>query len=193
MFNFITKWFKKDESKQFLDIDLTPDPILIPNLDKHPVCPKYVSLKSQSIYSEQGEDSAGVFTCESGLLLDYLLAKTSNEQFKDTFVKWLEQRDESVTEIYALSSQTIHKLNLGFFLDELIEHDKEYSVFCPQCNQTYQPQQIKYIQFNGSWVTRHASCPNEHELFSQEIMHIMFKDGAKSILTERVIKEARSG
>lgn len=190
MFKLIKQWFQSKPSKTFLDVEFKP--VLIPNLDNHPVCPKYISLKNITIYSDADKESAGLFSCESRLLLEHLQSKDRRDAFTQNLITWLHQRDDSNNEVYALSSNTVYQARLGFFLDELIEHNGKYSVFCPQCNTTYQPQQIKYIQLNGSWVTRHAYCPNEHEIFSQEIMHIMFKEGAARPLSERIVKDYQS-
>lgn len=164
---------------------------ILPNLETHPRCPNFISIVHKSTYSNSQTEPAGLFTVKAKHLFDYLFKKGQSDHFQDIFMQWLENRNEIDDSIYPLSSNTIYQLNLGFFLDDIIEHEKPFSVFCTGCNTVYQPQDIEYKQAGGSWVTRHAYCPQKHEIFSQEVMHIMFKSGVARPMMTRVIKAGK--
>ncbi|MBN2865707.1 MAG: hypothetical protein JXK16_06840 [Thiotrichales bacterium] len=193
------KQFKKrcktSRSKAFANLDsslLSLNPVQQkPDLMAQPTCPRFLTLKYQEANAYEMIDVAGDFKVEARTLLDWLLNQKKTGILKTKLIEWLKRADQSNLSSYALAQGTIKQLNLGFFLDTVLEHNPAFSVHCPKCQKRYHSKQIEYLQQGKGFITRHAFCPKRHEIFKLDVVHFMIKGGPSIVKsTIRIIKPA---
>ncbi|WP_178861688.1 hypothetical protein [Thiomicrorhabdus cannonii] len=159
------------------------------NLDTHPQCPKYLSLEVTDFHHPN--ENRGVFTVEAAELLQWFIKRGRQSDFETTFRQWLGNADSGNEETYALSANTIHKLNLQFFVDDALEYGHAIKAHCPVCDQERTNDELKLIQESCSgWVYRMVDCQCGNRLASYQVMHLMLRAGAEMPKSAtRVVKD----
>jgi hypothetical protein len=157
-------------------------------IDEQSTCPKTLQIKCRN--RPLDSEKQGVFKVGANHLLDWVFEKRQPNRYRDLLIGWIENRDDSDLQPYRLSDETVFEMKLEFFIDDLLMKGEVGAVCCSECDEDYATAQIRYENsLSGGWVINRATCPNKHVLFAVEVMHIMFREGAKRP-SGRVLREA---
>lgn len=143
-----------------------------------PPCPKYISMEVKDFHHPT--NNLGTFKVEAKQLLQWLNERGRSGEFESRFKKWLEQADSSNDAPYLLSWDTVYRLNLEFFIDDALEHDRAIKAYCPACEVERTNGDMKLIQEScGGWVYRFVDCQCGNRLANYEVMHFHLVSGAE--------------
>jgi hypothetical protein len=132
-------------------------------------CPKQLAINIDN----------GLFTFEASLLAEWIANSNKCGEFIELFAQWLNDRDESVAEPYALADETIRSAGLKNFIDTVIE-SKKAKVKCKQCGAENDVSELLYRQYGaGTWIKRQLTCECGAVLYDAGMVSFQLREGAK--------------